>query len=129
MLDPFGQRQRYYHFILNPVPNSTYDSRVGFITDPLHPLYGKADPSWNGDWRYATSIDKERNQWTAEVRIPYSTLGVPAPRPGARWTMNIGREEYPHGYSGGPPILSLWSSNLGTRSFHDPLTFGELLYQ
>ncbi|HID30422.1 MAG TPA: hypothetical protein EYP19_10530, partial [Desulfobacterales bacterium] len=50
MIDPFGSRQRHYQFIVNPVPGSLYDARYAFITDPLHPLYGKRDSSWNGEW-------------------------------------------------------------------------------
>ena len=31
--------------IYTPAADSTYDDAFGFITDPLHPLYNKADPS------------------------------------------------------------------------------------
>lgn len=33
ILDPFGSREKYYHFIFNPVPGSRYDAAAGFITD------------------------------------------------------------------------------------------------
>ena len=38
--------------IYTPAADSTYDDAFGFITDPLHPLYNKADPSWDGKWSY-----------------------------------------------------------------------------
>ena len=129
MLDPFGARERYCHFILNPAPNSTYDRRFGYIDDPLHPLYSKLDSSWNGKWAYATKVDRKKMRWTAEVRIPFTTLEAEPPTPGAVWTMNLGREEWPKGPGVHPPAYSLWSPNLETRTFHDPEAFGEVLFR
>jgi len=128
MIDPYGQREKHYQFIINPVPDSTYDARYAFIEDPLHPLYGKRDSTWNGKWTYVVVIDRERKNWTVEVQIPFATLAVDAPGPGTVWTMNIGRAEYPRGYKGGP-VYSLWSPNLETRSFHDRGTFGEVTFR
>ena len=131
LLDPFGEREKYYHFILNPVPNSIYDARVGFITDPIHPLYGKPDKAWNGDWSYAPLIDKAGKRWTAEVRIPFRTLGVSTPQPGASWTMNLGREHFPLGPKAKRkgPVLSLWSPNFEEQSFHSTAAFGNLVFE
>ena len=84
MLDPFGAREKYCHFILNPVPNSTYDRRFGYIDDPLHPLYDKGDKGWNGDWDYATTVDREHMRWTAEVRIPFASLEAEPPSPATK---------------------------------------------
>jgi len=67
--------------------------------------------------------------WTAELRIPYTTLGVDPPPPGTLWTMNVGREEYPLGHGNGPAVYSLWSPNLETRTFHDPSTFGDVVFK
>ena len=128
MLDPYGTREKHCHFILNPVPNSCYDARFGFIEDPLHPLYGKRDSSWNGKWDYAPTIDKERKRWTAEVRIPFSTLEVKPPRPGSAWSMNVGRAEWRGGYRK-DPAYSIWSPNLEARSFHDRSTFGDVVFK
>ncbi len=57
-LDPFGSRQKYFHLIFNPTANSFWDSRLGFIQDPLNPAFGKEDASWNGKWEYSAFIDK-----------------------------------------------------------------------
>jgi hypothetical protein len=133
-LDPYGERERYYHVIFNPVANSCYDARFGFVDDPISPLYGKADTSWNGDWQYAAHIDRAAKTWTAEVRLPFAALGVEAPKPGSTWCMNLGRENYvrdPAGSARGKAEsieLSLWSPNLEARSFGTPAAFGELVF-
>ncbi len=127
MIDPFGTRQSYCHLMFNPVPESRYDRRFGYEKDPLHPLFDKFDPDWNGEWDYAAIIDPERNRWTAEVRIPFDALGAVPPAPGAMWTMNVGRTQRPG--DGKNPILSLWSPNLESRSFHDRTTFGEITFR
>jgi len=128
MLDPYGEREKHYHFIFNPVPGSTYDARYAFIEDPLHPLYGKRDSSWDGEWQYAAVIDGERKRWTAEVRIPFTTLEVEPPGPGETWTMNVGRAEWRGGYRK-DPVYSIWSPNLEARSFHDHSTFGDVVFR
>ena len=129
MLDAFGTREKYCHFILNPVPDSTYDRRFGYIDDPLDPLYKKPDKGWKGDWDYATTVDRKRLRWSAEVRVPFATLEAEPPAAGTVWTLNIGRAEWPQGPSVRPAVYSLWSPNLETRSFHDPATFGALLFE
>ncbi|MFH1095538.1 MAG: DUF4838 domain-containing protein, partial [Candidatus Micrarchaeota archaeon] len=130
LLDPFGTRAKYYHFIFNPVPSSCYDSRYGYIQDPLDPRYTKGEVDWNGEWEYIPVIEKEKKRWTAEVRIPFSTLGIEAPKPGSKWCMNIGREEYdPTGKDRDKLDLSLWSPNLEERSFHSRTTFGDVFFE
>jgi len=128
MIDPIGERQKHCQFIINPAPESTYDARYAYIEDPLHPLYGKRDSTWNGEWQYVAVVDKEQNRWTVEIRIPFATLEVQPPGPGTTWTMSLGRAEYPNGYKGGP-VYSLWSPNLETRSFHDRSTFGDVTFR
>jgi len=128
MLDPIGQRDRHCHFILNPVPNSTFDRRLGYIEDPLHPLYGKPDAAWNGAWDYAAVIDRENKRWTVEVRLPFAGLEVPPPQPGTVWTMNLGRTEFVGGRKEAP-IYSIWSPNLEARDFHDRSTFGDVVFR
>jgi len=127
VVDPFGERRRYCHFMLNPAPDSIFDRRFGYEDDPLHPLYGKFDRDWNGEWDYATVIDRENRHWTAEVRIPFRTLGAEPPKPGAMWTLNVGRTQFFPGEE--HPRYSLWSPNLEARSFHDISTFGEITFK
>jgi len=130
-IDPFGERNKHCQFVFNPVPNSTYDARLAYIDDPLHPLYGKRDASWDGEWTYAAHLDKAAKRWTAVVRIPFTTLGAPPAVPGAMWTLNVGRAEWPEGRGKGKPdpIYSTWSPNLESRSFHDRASFGEAVFK
>lgn len=129
VIDPLGARRMYYHFIVNPIANSYLDRRFGYHEDPDHPLFQKFEWDWTGDWHYATHLDKERDQWTAELRIPFATLDVTAPEVGDVWTLNIGRNEFSAGGSGGTPVCYLWSPNLQSRTFHDPSVFGELIFR
>lgn len=129
-IDPFGTREKYYHLIFNPVPDSCYDENYGFIEDQLDPMFGRPDKSWNGEWFYTAKVDKANKCWTAQARVPFATLGVSAPKPGDKWTMNIGRE---HVYMGGPEQknreLSTWSPNLEERNFHALNKFGTITFE
>jgi len=136
LLDPYGERERHCQFVFNPIPGSTYDARHHYIDDPLHPLFGKREVSWNGDWEYVAVIDKEKKRWTGEVRIPFKTLGVEPAKPGAMWTMNIARSEWPTprgegkgAKKGSEMIYSTWSPNLEGRSFHDRASYGEVVFK
>ncbi len=128
LLDTEAARERYFHFILNPVADSFYDAARGYIKDPLHPLYNKPDVSWNGEWDYKCYRIPEKNQWTAVVRIPFRTLGLDsAPGTGTRWTANFGREHITA--PAAVPQLLLWSPSQETSSFHDPDSYGELDFE
>ena len=122
-LDPFGSRERCYHFIFNPVPDSRYDAAAGFITDALHPKYGKDDTSWNGKWEYANL--RQGNRWSALVRIPFETLGVRMPEKGTFWTLNVARASLRTRQA----ELSSWSPNLETMSFQDKESFGDAVFE
>lgn len=128
LLDPKGDRQSYYHMIYTPAADSTYDDAFGFITDPLHPLYNKADPSWDGKWSY--QCRRENGKWYSLFTAPFATLKTPPPKPGTSWTLNVGRESRPAGSSGhGDPELSTWSPNLENARFGDCGAFGEAVFQ
>ena len=128
LLDPKGDRQSYYHMIYTPADESTYDDAFGFITDPLHPLYGKADPSWNGQWSYLCR--RENGKWFSLFTVPFATLKTPVPKPGTMWTLNVGRESRPAGGNSlGDPELSTWSPNLENAKFGDSGAFGEAVFQ
>jgi hypothetical protein len=105
VLDPFAAREKCYHFVINPEPNSCYDVRLGFITDPRDSLYRGEDKSWNGEWEYFPVIDKEKKKYTVEIKIPFRTLGVESPKSGTMWAANFGRE------NDGSDV-GLWSPNL-----------------
>lgn len=123
-LDTLGSRRKNYHFIYNPVKESYYDAKSGYIEDPLDPGFGKDDPSWNGKWEYHNFLNKKSKTWNSIVKIPFKTLGLSAPPAhGSVWTMNIGRLQM---ISKDNSELSLWSPNLEAMSFGDREAFGEL---
>ena len=125
VVDPWGTREKYYHFITNPVANSFYESAVGLIEDPLHPLFRGMDPSWNGKWSY--KCIRKNNRWHVLYVLPFATLGK-TPKPGDMWTFNVCRE------AKGPKRsidreLSCWSPCFEAFSFHEKSTFGELYFK
>lgn len=129
IVDPFGEREKYYHFIYNPAPKSCYDAAFGFIEWPEDPLYNKPDPSWNGKWSYETKRGGDR--WRSLVTIPFATLGIPTPEKGAKICFNVAREggEFGKMMDRGNPELAIWSPNLEERSFHGRDSMGELTFE
>ncbi|MBR2873526.1 MAG: DUF4838 domain-containing protein [Lentisphaeria bacterium] len=108
LIDPEGMREKFFHFIWNPVPDSTWDGAFGLIADPLHPKYDADDISWNGEWSYQTR--REGKLWYSLVTLPYTTLRTTTPAPGTVWCLNTAREAYKPGgrmYN----ELSLWAPN------------------
>ena len=127
VVDPWGTREKYFHFITNPVPNSTYESAVCMITDPLNPLFQGRDPSWNGAW--STLSKRENNCWKLLITVPFSTLGK-KPAKGDMWTFNVCREAFPElGSRSHEPELSCWSPCFEAFTFHEKSTFGELHFK
>ena len=94
-----NNRSDYFHLIVN-ASGSLYDGRM-------------MNSSWDGDWETATNITN--GKWTAEVRIPFATIGGP-PAEGAYWLLNIGRNA--HG-QGSKSETSAWAS----AGFHRPVGF------
>ena len=126
-LDPFGFREKFFHFVYNPVPGSRYDAVFGMIEDPLHPLYKREDISWNGQWEIISK--REKNLWTSFVRIPFRELGVRTPGSGDRWNFNLGRQAFLSASMKWNGELSLWSPNLETMRMDSPDAFGEAVFE
>jgi tetratricopeptide (TPR) repeat protein len=111
-LDPTGTDEKYYHFVFTPAKSSGYDGRYGFITDSLHPSYGKEDVTWNGQWQYSTAVNLKKQCWTAWVKIPLETLNVKNIGSDNSWKMEIVRRHFPIG-SGNPAGVeqASWTTN------------------
>ncbi len=122
VLDPFGARERFYRFVVGPDPEPRYDAARGFITDTVHPLFGKNDPAWSADWRYETQRDPVTGRWVALVSIPFAALAVDPPVEGTVWHGNFGRT---HVVGDGPVEAAVWSP---TRRIDEPDTFGAILF-
>jgi len=81
---------------------------------------------WNPDWAVKVKIDGERSQWTAEVRIPFTSFRDKYfnvlerdPAPGDAWRVNLGRERRTIEYSA-TSIL---------KSFHDQDKYRRLVFE
>ena len=119
---------KYMHLIAAPKAGAFYDDRVGYISDPIHPKFGKQDATWNPDWKYAFQINTDKREWTLEVEIPFSSLEAPTPQAGTEWRANFGRERYA-GQKDSSPGLYLWSPNMIGNKFCEPLCFGSMYFE
>ena len=61
-----------------------------------------------------------------QLPIPYETLGVPAPKPGDKWGLNIARQRQPSNEMEKEPEMSAWS--IPYANFHVPSHFGTLVF-
>lgn len=126
IIAPFETRDKYFHFITNPVENSFYESAIGMIEDPLHPLFRGTDVAWNGKW--LCQSERDGDIWRLLITVPFSTLGK-KPAPGDRWAFNLCREAFPDiNHSKDKPELSCWSPCFEALTFHETSTFGELRF-
>lgn len=74
------------------------------------------------DWRAKSRVEKAR--WTAEIAIPFATLGIPPPKRGGMMQIKLGREDY----AGGGHDLATWpprsryagAEDYGRLYFEDP---------
>jgi hypothetical protein len=64
---------------------------LGTMFESLHPAGESDQLTWNGAWE--VKIAKKADQWSAEARIPYSTLGVTKPVKDTIWLCNFVRHE------------------------------------
>ncbi|MBM4085453.1 MAG: hypothetical protein FJ272_11735, partial [Planctomycetes bacterium] len=63
---------------------------------------GSRERSWTADWQAKTQRGKDR--WTAELAIPFATLGLGKPASGTLLQVKLGREDY----AGGGHELATW---------------------
>lgn len=120
-VNPTGLSDRYYQFIFSPAPDSCMDGAMNIGRFGADPQWNKLDVSWNGNWQYAFRLHPERNEWTAMLTIPVSSLGTFRPGPGKFMTMNVGR------VNGNK--LFLWSPNTENQKFGNTLAFGQVQFE
>ena len=84
----------YYHIRLD-LANARWDSRTetgqrehGSDIATGRETYGR-DSSWKGEYR--TAVRKGSDSWSAEIAIPWATLGMAPPQPGDRLAGNLHR--------------------------------------
>jgi len=124
-IDPWATRSKYFHLMAVPKNGCYYDAQAGFINDPLNPMMGKEDTSWNPDWKYSFRVDKNGKKWTLVASIPFTVLGVEPPKTGTEWAVNFGRERQ----AGKSAELSIWSPNEFGTGFCEPAAFGRLYFE
>ena len=107
----------YYEFEVAP-NNQWIDLEIDKTKNPFN------DASWNSGFEHATRIDAKNHVWTAEIRIPISSMNVRAVRPGAAWRVNFFRAA---GEGGDDRRNFLaWSIIPEGKTFHVPTRFGIL---
>jgi len=76
---------------------------------------------WNSGFQHIAKIDRSRQTWYAAVRIPFSALDTPTPKPATEFRVNLFRTE------GGPTSVKeiVWRPTM-SDTFHVPERFGIL---
>ena len=73
----------------------------------------------------AVSVGDEA--FVVEFAIPFTNLGVPAPKPGDKWGFNICRNRQAKDEEHPQPQLTAWS--LPYANFHVPSYFGTVTFK
>ena len=80
------------------------------------------DFPWSSHFETAVKIDQAAKVWTAEIKIPLSSLGDTMPKPGTRWRINFYRHDVANN------ALLAWSPTFN-GNFHTPERFGVLVFE
>ncbi len=101
-IQPAGKLGVYFHFSTNTI-GTRFEQRI-------------LDPTWNGVWTAKTKVGKD--EWSAEIAIPYASLNLTAPPAGQVWKINLARNRT----AGGEAEHFAWAVPYG--SLHTPERFG-----
>ncbi len=107
-----GRISEFYQIVAN-TGTGTFDARYGA---------GGTDGKWNGPWKYA--VKKQKDRWTAEFVIPYSSLNIPAPGGQTQWRWMIGRDR-----QAGGGFDQLTASAEMSGGFLEPREYNYLIFQ
>ena len=117
-LNPQPERvDHYYEFEVAP-NNQWIDLEIDKTKNPFN------DAAWNSGFEHATRIDAKNHVWTAEIRIPISSMNVHAIHSGDQWRANFFRAAG----EGGDDCRKFlaWSIIPEGKTFHVPTRFGIL---
>ena len=106
-LDPKGDRSNYHHFVLSASGAKFYE-----YVKSAKPQMKNESVEWQG------AVKIEEGKWTAEVYVPYSTLGETL-KEGAVLRANLCRNNTATGEN------TSWTKVEG--AFHKPLRFGNIV--
>ena len=126
LISPGASTDKRCHFIFSPIDGSFYDARYGFLKDPLDPYFRKDDARWNGP--VETRNSRGGGKWRLFIKMPYAALEAKAPKSGAKWRFNIGRDTNKY-VRPSKPVQLLWNPNLQSRSFVSPYAMGNLVFE
>ena len=99
---------QFYHIMLT-TDGKTWDS----LTKAVAESYGD-DTSWQGNYKTAVKIADDKNRYTAEMAIPWATLGRTAPTADETLKGNVYR--WRHRNKDGYMEMSSWSRSRRRRS-------------
>jgi hypothetical protein len=117
-LNPQPERLlHYYEFEVAP-NNQWIDLEITRGEKPNH------DAAWNSAFEHATHVDAANHVWTAEMRIPLSSMNITAVQPGTKWRANFFRAAG-QGNDTHRKFLA-WSIIPEGTTFHVPSRFGIL---
>jgi len=117
-LNPQPERLlHYYEFEVAP-NNQWIDLEITRGEKPNH------DAAWDSGFEHATHVDAINHVWTAEMRIPLSSMNIAAVGPGTKWRANFFRAAGP-GTDKQRKFLA-WSIIPEGTTFHVPSRFGIL---
>ncbi|MGI6355941.1 MAG: hypothetical protein GX937_09955 [Lentisphaerae bacterium] len=102
----------YYQFAVN-AGGMVYDGRRP-DAEGITAAQRRGGLLWDGAWE--AMVHRDRDYWSAELRIPFAILDLGIGGAGA-WRMNLGRTESRLGYSSWAPV---------EKGFHDLPRYGEL---
>jgi hypothetical protein len=117
-LNPQPERvNHYYEFEVAP-NNQWIDLEIDKTKEPFN------DAAWNSGFEHATRVDTKNHVWTAEMRIPISSMNVVAIHPGTEWRANFFRAAGEGGEDRRKFLA--WSIIPEGKTFHVPTRFGIL---
>ncbi|MGC8864006.1 MAG: carbohydrate binding family 9 domain-containing protein, partial [Armatimonadota bacterium] len=102
----------------------------GVQFDGVQQAGAEFDSSWNGDWQAATARTADR--WTAEIRIPFSTLGLDGRQKGRIWMCNFARNDKANDRLERQGWAEYETSSYGAEprgSLHDTRKFRPILFR
>ena len=120
-INPTALPERYFQFIFSPAPDSFLQGNMNIGRFGADPQWNILDRSWDGKWQYEFKLYPDRDQWTALLRIPVSSLAGFEMGKGRSFTMNIGR------VCGRE--LFLWSPNPESQKFGNTAVFGNVFLE
>lgn len=88
---PHQDGDSYFHFIAAPSSSgavSIFDAKKNGSSEDL---------SFSPEWKASCIVDSENKNWTMEIKIPFSSMGIKQPIPGEKWRIGLYRSRFING--------------------------------